>query len=39
MAVKYGKVNEVLNNDILKQVYGLDIKGFMINILKKWEQN
>ena len=39
MLIKYGKVSEVLNNDILKQVYGLDIKEFMINILKKWEQN
>ena len=39
MPISYGKVNEVLKNDILKQVYGLDIKEFMINILKKWEQN
>ncbi len=39
MLIKYGKVDEVLNNDVLKQVYGLDIKEFMINILKKWEQN
>ena len=39
MPISYGKVNEVLNNDILKQVYRLDIKEFMINILKKWEQN
>lgn len=39
MLIKYGKLNEVLNNDVLKQVYGLDIKEFMINILKKWEQN
>lgn len=39
MLIKYGKVNEVLNNDVLKQVYGLDIKEFMINTLKKWEQN
>lgn len=39
MQVKYGKVNEVLKDDILKQIYGLDIKEFMINILKKWEQN
>lgn len=39
MTVKYGKVNEVLKDDILEQVYGLDIKKFMINMLKKWEQN
>ena len=39
MPISYGKVNEVLKNDILKQVYRLDIKEFMVNILKKWEQN
>lgn len=37
--IKYGKVNEVLKDDVLKRVYGLDIREFMVNILKKWEQN
>lgn len=37
--IKYGKVNEVLKDDVLKRVYGLDIREFMVKILKKWEQN
>lgn len=35
--ISYGKPEEVLKEEILKDIYGLDIKNFMINILKKWE--
>ncbi|RDY23857.1 ABC transporter ATP-binding protein [Romboutsia maritimum] len=35
--ISYGKPEEVLKEEILKDIYGLDIKKFMINILKKWE--
>lgn len=36
-AVSYGKPSKVLNEDKLKDIYDLDIKSFMVNILKKWE--
>lgn len=35
--VSYGKPSKVLNEDKLEDIYGLDIKSFMVNILKKWE--
>lgn len=35
--VSQGKAKEVLKEKTLKQVYGLDIKNFMIETLKKWE--
>lgn len=34
--VEYGLPEEVLNSCKLNEVYGIDIKDFMINILKKW---
>ncbi len=37
--ISYGKSENVFKDEILKSIYGLDIKKFMINILKKWEQN
>lgn len=33
----YGKPNQVLNEEILKDIYGLDIKKFMVDILNKWK--
>ena len=33
----YGKPNEVLNEEVLKDIYGLDIKKFMVDILNKWK--
>lgn len=35
--VSHGKAKDVLVEETLKKVYGLDIKSFMINTLKKWE--
>ncbi|MBO3445316.1 ABC transporter ATP-binding protein [Clostridium sp. CCUG 7971] len=35
--VSYGKPSKVLNEEKLKDIYDLDIKKFMVNILKKWE--
>ena len=35
--VSEGTSMEVLNNDKLKDVYDIDIKSFMKNILNKWE--
>ncbi|MGM9533405.1 MAG: ABC transporter ATP-binding protein, partial [Intestinibacter sp.] len=35
--VSYGPPQKVLNDPILDDLYGIDIKGFMLNILKKWE--
>lgn len=34
--VEYGLPEEVLNSCKLNEVYGIDIKDFMMNILKKW---
>ena len=40
--MKYGKIatagnaREVLNGDKLKEVYGIDVKTFMIEALEKW---
>jgi len=31
-----GNINEVLNSDILSDVYGIDIRGFMRTSLEKW---
>lgn len=36
-SVSYGIPSNVLKGDILKDIYDLDIKNFMVNILKKWE--
>ena len=33
----YGQPREVLTEEVLKDIYGLDIKKFMLDILKKWE--
>ena len=35
--VTYGNPQTVLNDPILDDLYGIDIKGFMTEILKKWE--
>ena len=35
--VSSGTPKEVLNNDKLKDVYGVDVKGFMIEALEKWK--
>lgn len=35
--VSYGPPQKVLNDPILDDLYGIDIKGFMLNILKRWE--
>lgn len=35
--ISYGNPKEVLDETKLKSIYGLDVKNFMINILKKWE--
>ncbi|RDY27339.1 ABC transporter ATP-binding protein [Romboutsia weinsteinii] len=34
--VSYGKASEVLNNERIESIYGIDIKGFMQNVLEKW---
>ena len=34
--VSKGKTKDVLSEDKLKEVYGVDIKKFMINALEKW---
>ncbi|MCL2410926.1 MAG: ABC transporter ATP-binding protein [Treponema sp.] len=34
-----GKIDEVLNSDILNQVYGLDIHKFMTEALGKWDNS
>lgn len=36
-SVSYGNPSKVLNEDTLKDIYDLDIKSFMVKILKKWE--
>lgn len=35
--VSYGPPQKVLNEPVLDELYGIDIKNFMVNILKKWE--
>lgn len=35
--IKEGNPKDVLNGDELKGVYGIDIKGFMIEALQKWK--
>ncbi|MGL4912926.1 MAG: ABC transporter ATP-binding protein [Romboutsia sp.] len=35
--VSYGKAKDVLIDKTLKDVYGIDIKSFMIDTLRKWE--
>ena len=37
LVVSYGPPQKVLNDPVLDDLYGIDIKGFMLNILKKWE--
>ena len=32
-----GKTKEVLNSDDLEEVYGINIKKFMLNTLEKWK--
>ena len=34
--VSKGKTKDVLSEDKLEEVYGLNIKKFMINALEKW---
>ena len=34
--VSYGKASEVLNNERIESIYGIDIKRFMQNVLEKW---
>ena len=36
--VAYGEPQEVLNNPILNELYGINIKEFMLDILKKWDR-
>lgn len=36
-AISYGSSKDVLNESLLKEIYGLDIKNFMLEILKRWE--
>lgn len=36
-AISYGSSKNVLNESLLKEIYGLDIKNFMLEILKRWE--
>lgn len=33
---KYGSVNEILTGEVLKNIYGVDVREFMINSLEKW---
>lgn len=33
----YGKSNDVLSSDLLNKVYDMDVVGFMIDSLKRWE--
>lgn len=35
--VAYGNPQDVLNDPILNELYGINIKGFMIDILRKWD--
>lgn len=35
--VAYGKSKDVLEEEKIKKVYGINIKSFMVNVLKKWE--
>lgn len=35
--VCYGKSEDVFNGNKLEEVYGIDIKGFMIDVLNKWK--
>ncbi|MPN47253.1 Fe(3+) dicitrate transport ATP-binding protein FecE [bioreactor metagenome] len=35
--VAKGKPKEVLRSEKLKQVYDIDVKKFMVEVLKKWE--
>jgi iron complex transport system ATP-binding protein len=35
--VHYGTIQETLNNRILKTVYGMDIRAFMLDSLEKWK--
>ena len=34
--VSYGRPEDVLKGEILNDIYGMDIKEFMVNILQKW---
>lgn len=34
--ISYGTPEEVLKGEILNDIYGMDIKEFMVNILQKW---
>lgn len=33
----YGKANEVITSDLLNRVYDMDVVGFMLDSLKRWE--
>ncbi len=37
MVISAGKPSKVLNNDIIKDVYDIDIKSFMLEALEKWK--
>lgn len=34
--ISFGNPSEVLSKDVLKDIYGLDIRNLMVDILKKW---
>lgn len=34
----YGSASKAVTNDLLKRVYGMDVVGFMIDSLRKWEK-
>ena len=35
--ISSGNPKNVLNGEKLKEVYDIDIKSFMVNVLNKWE--
>jgi iron complex transport system ATP-binding protein len=35
--VSYGSPKDVLESEKLKNVYGIDIKKFMVEVLEKWQ--
>ena len=39
VAVSFGQCNSVLSDEILYEAYGIDIKGFMLDSLEKWQDS
>ncbi|MGL5352407.1 MAG: ABC transporter ATP-binding protein, partial [Clostridium sp.] len=37
LTMEYGEPKEVFEEENLEKVYGINIKSFMINVLKKWQ--